>query len=163
MKHSILLLLFFSFQFACFGQDGIQWERVATPDSSYRDFKYISKAGILLYNDRNKGEYFASYNYGSDWEKLNYPVSKTVEGISSISDPSFKEDKNNNIYFLGQELKGLNSGFSFSNHIIYKLDYITHEISIYHTNGFSNFILDFDFLSNGDLVIVTRNSIRTLY
>lgn len=164
MKNSIFIFLLLHFHLVCFSQLGIQWERVASPDSSYREFAYISKAGTLLYKDKNTFEYFASYNYGDSWEKLDYPVYRLAVGFSSVSDPVFKEDNDNNIYFLGQEFKSVNNSgnFSSSSHIIYKFDKLSHEISVYFTNGFANSITDFDFLSNGDLIVVTRKDMRVL-
>ncbi|MFZ1704853.1 MAG: T9SS type A sorting domain-containing protein [Saprospiraceae bacterium] len=164
MKNSIFIFFFLILQIVCFGQDEIQWERAATPDSSYRVFEYFSKSGTLLYKDFNTWEYYASYNYGDSWEKLDYPVSRVAVGISSVADPVFKEDNHNHIYFLGQEYRSIiNSGnFSSSTQIIYKLDFLTREITVYHDNGFANSITDFDFLSNGDLIVVTRKDIRIL-
>jgi hypothetical protein len=99
MKNSIFIILLLHFHLVCFSQGEIQWERVASPDSSYREFAYISKAGTLFYKDKNTFEYFASYNYGDSWEKLDYPVYRLAAGFSSVSDPNFKEDNDNNIYF----------------------------------------------------------------
>jgi hypothetical protein len=163
MKKLIFIFLFLLFRNIGFSQIEIQWNRVATPDSSFRQFEYISKAGTLLYNDKNTLEYYASYNYGDSWEKLDYPVYRLEVGISSVENPVFREDNKNNIYFLGQEVRSISSGsFTSSKRIIYKFDYLTHEISVYHENAFNNPILDFDFLSNGDLIIVTRFDIRIL-
>jgi uncharacterized repeat protein (TIGR01451 family) len=157
MKTLLVLIFTILGQFICIGQINIEWEKVSSPDSSYRLFQYISKSGALIYKDKHENLYYISSDFGESWEKIKFPKNSYIP-FGNADYQYFREDEENNIYFLGQELMQN----TYSNCIIYKLDLALNKISLFYNHGFNNSIRDFNFLPNSDLIISTDKKLSIL-
>ncbi len=152
---SLLFLLHFTIN----SQVNIEWKQFASPDSSYRAFKYMSKGGDLYFVDKYTNETYASFDYGKTWELLFFPFIQGAPGQLNPFNEKLIEDSEGNLYFIIPKYIKVQGGYASNNSLLYKFDRKTKITEfLYDFLSYGFIIEDFKYIKDNELLLTSKTN-----
>lgn len=151
--------LLFLFQFSVQSQINIDWKQVASPDSSYRVFKYMSKGGDLYFVDKYTNKTYASFDYGKTWELLIIPF---IQGAPYPINPFNAkpiEDADGNLYFAVPKYIKTQSGYGSNSSLLYKFDRQTKVTDLFFDFSPNIYIFDKVLINKNEILLTSSKKI----